>query len=250
MGEHQLRHGARWIYLARSRFLQRQAQRGQQGRKSRWERQQQYFLATLLLSQGVPMLLAGDEFGRSQGGNNNAYCQDSEISWIDWQGMDDVGKRLLEFTRSLIQLRREHLVFHRSRFFYGKTIPGTEVKDVMWLRRDGAEMADEDWRNTPGKVFAVRISGEAGLTHLTARGEEEPDDTFMILMNASHEDVVFHIPSESRGARWEVLVDSSDEADKRVGRSYDPGTDIPTQARSLLLLVYQQGARSRPQTRT
>jgi glycogen operon protein len=207
-------------------------------------RQTRNFLATLLLSQGVPMLLAGDEFGRSQSGNNNAYCQDSEISWIDWQGTDDAAKGLLAFTRSLIKLRREHLVFHRSRFFYGKTIPGTEVKDVMWLRPDGSEMTDEDWRNAQGKALAVRLSGEAGLAHLTVRGEQEPDDTFVVLMNASHEDVVFHLPRESPGPRWEVLLDSSDESEKRVGKGYDPAAEIPTPARSLLLLVSRPGARS------
>jgi len=207
-------------------------------------RQTRNFLATLLLSQGVPMLLAGDEFGRSQSGNNNAYCQDSEISWIDWQDTDDAAKGLLAFTRSLIKLRREHLVFHRSRFFYGKTIPGTEVKDVMWLRPDGSEMTDEDWRNAQGKALAVRLSGEAGLAHLTVRGEQEPDDTFVVLMNASHEDVVFHLPRESPGPRWEVLLDSSDESEKRVGEGYDPAAEIPTPARSLLLLVSRPGARS------
>jgi glycogen operon protein len=204
-------------------------------------RQMRNFLSTLLLSQGVPMLLAGDEFGRSQGGNNNAYCQDSEVSWIDWDGMGDEGKTLVEYVRGLIKLRREHLVFHRSRFFQGTTIPGTEVKDVVWLRPDGAEMTEEDWRNAQDKALGVRLSGEAGLAHLTARGEQEPDNTFLILMNASHEAVVFRLPPEAPGARWKVLIDSSDDADKRVGGTHDAGTEMPTQARSLLLLFFQPG---------
>jgi glycogen operon protein len=105
-------------------------------------------------------------------------------------------------------------------------------------------MTDEDWRNAQGKALAVRLSGEAGLAHLTVRGEQEPDDTFVVLMNASHEDVVFHLPRESPGPRWEVLLDSSDESEKRVGEGYDPAAEIPTPARSLLLLVSRPGARS------
>jgi hypothetical protein len=134
------------------------------------------FLATLLLSQGVPMLLGGDEFSRTQGGNNNAYCQDSEISWFDWEGIDAAGRGRLAFTRTLIALRRAHMLFHRNRFFHGQTIPGTDVKDVVWLRPDGAEMGDDDWTDPHGRALAVRLSGEAGLMHLTERGEQEPDD--------------------------------------------------------------------------
>jgi len=91
------------------------------------------------------MLLGGDEFGRSQGGNSNAYCQDNEISWLDWEGMGDEGKALLTFARKLIRLRRAHVVFHRHRFFLGQAIPGTKVKDIVWLRPDGAEMSERDW---------------------------------------------------------------------------------------------------------
>ena len=162
-------------------------------------RQMRNFLATLLLSQGVPMLLGGDEFGRSQGGNNNAYCQDNEISWLDWEGMGDEGKALLSFARKLILLRRAHIVFHRHRFFLGQIIPGTEVKDVVWLRPDGAEMSEEDWGNAQAKALAVRLSGEPGLMHLTERGEQEPDDTFLILLNASHDRR--NVPDAGRSSR-------------------------------------------------
>src|SRR5690606_32479979 len=109
-------------------------------------RQMRNLLATLMFSQGVPMLLAGDEFARTQSGNNNVYCQDSEISWIDWE-MDEKGKAILEFTRQIIALRREHIVFHRNRFLHGRTIPGTEITDVTWLRPDGETMTDEDWND-------------------------------------------------------------------------------------------------------
>ena len=210
-------------------------------------RQVRNFLATLLLSQGVPMLLAGDEFGRTQRGNNNAYCQDNELSWIDWAGIDDEGKALLEFTRRLIRLRREHIVFHRSRFFYGKTIPGTNVKDVTWLRPDGAEMTDADWANSHAKALMVLLSGEAGLTHLTARGEQEPDDTFLMFMNASEQDVTFTLPSHNGEARWTVLADSSDGAADRPDRSCRPGAKIRAIARSMLVFVRDTASEKRAQ---
>jgi isoamylase len=203
-------------------------------------RQMRNFLATLLLSQGVPMLLAGDEFGRTQSGNNNAYCQDNELSWLDWNSMGEEAQALLEFTRTLIKLRREHIVFHRDRFFYGQTIPGTNVKDVTWLRSDGAEMAEDDWKNAHARALGVCLSGEAGLTHLTARGEQEPDETFLILMNAAHEDVPFRVPRDTRATGWKVLVDTSDEDEEHVGHAHAPGTEVPVKARSFQLLVLRQ----------
>ncbi len=138
------------------------------------QRQMRNFLTTLLVSQGTPMLLSGDEVGRSQGGNNNAYAQDNEISWFDWEGVDADGRELLAFTRRLIALRLEHIVFHRSRFFHGKTIPGTDVKDVVWLRPDGSEMAEGDWNDPGAKALGIRLSGEAGLLHLTETGNRNP----------------------------------------------------------------------------
>ena len=194
-------------------------------------------LATLLLSQGVPMLLGGDEFGRSQGGNNNAYCQDSEISWLDWEGMGEEGKSLLSFTRKLIALRRAHIVFHRHRFFRGDTIPGTDVKDVVWLLPDGAEMSATDWQNAQAKTLAVRFSGEPGLMHLTERGEQEPDDTFLILLNASHDDVTFRIPADPAGAGWNVVVDTAGETQEETERMLAAGGEALVVANSLCLLV-------------
>jgi isoamylase len=202
-------------------------------------RQVRNFLATLLLSQGVPMLLAGDEFGRTQGGNNNTYCQDSELNWIDWSGIDEDGKALLEYTRRLIELRRKHLVFHRSRFFHGKPIPGTDVKDVRWLRPDGAEMEQADWGNGLGKAMAILLSGEAGLTHLTARGEQEPDDTFLMLMNASHEEVTFELPTSNGGCQWTVLADSS--SDEHRGKTYESARKISAVPRSMMVFVRKTG---------
>ncbi|HEV3190585.1 MAG TPA: glycogen debranching enzyme GlgX, partial [Polyangiaceae bacterium] len=200
-------------------------------------RQMRNFLATLLLSQGVPMLLGGDEFGRSQGGNSNAYCQDNEISWLDWEGMGDEGKALLSFTRKLILLRRAHIVFHRHRFFLGEIIPGTEVKDVVWLRPDGAEMSEEDWGNAQAKALAVRLSGEPGLMHLTERGEREPDDTFLILLNASHDDRTFRIPADPADASWGVVVDTAAETEEETPQTLAAGGESLVNANSLRLLV-------------
>jgi isoamylase len=201
------------------------------------QRQMRNFLATLLLSQGVPMLLGGDEFGRSQGGNTNAYCQDNEISWLDWQGMGEEGKALLAFARKLILLRRAHIVFHRHRFFLGQAVPGTTVKDIVWLRPDGAEMAEADWGNAQTKALAVRLSGEPGLMHLSERGEQEPDDTFLILLNASHDDMKFRLPSDPAGANWEVVVDTAAEAEAERPQRLAAGDDALLGANSLRLLV-------------
>jgi len=203
--------------------------------------QMRNFIATLLLSQGVPMLVAGDEFGRSQGGNNNAYCQDSEISWLDWENIDDEGKALLAFTRRLIALRHDHIVFHRNRYFHGRQIEGTPYKDVAWLRPDGAEMADEDWDDPEAKALQVRLSGEAGLMHLTARGEQEPDDSFLLLLNAAHEDVPFRLSREEDGCRWDVLVNTAND-DGAPDASFAPGAEVAVTARSLWLLILRRAA--------
>ncbi|WP_299444223.1 glycogen debranching protein GlgX [uncultured Rhodospira sp.] len=171
-------------------------------------RQRRNFLLTLLISQGVPMIVAGDEFGRGQNGNNNAYCQDNPLSWIDWAGIDEAGRDLLGFTKALIRLRRQHIVFHRSRFFQGGLIPGTKVKDVTWLRPDGREMTDEDWHDPAAKTLGMLLSGEAGLTHLTETGEPEPDQTFLVWLNASHLDMTCRNPSLPAGNRWHVEADT------------------------------------------
>jgi len=195
------------------------------------------FLTTLLLSQGAPMLLGGDEFGRSQDGNNNAYCQDSEISWLDWKGMHEESKALLSFTRKLIALRHTHIVFRRQRFFLGDIIPGTDVKDVVWLRPDGVEMSEADWRNAQAKALAVRLSGEPGLMHLSERGEQEPDDTFLIFLNAASDDATFRIPADPAGTNWKMVVDTSVETEEKTSRTLVAGDEALVAANSLCLLV-------------
>ena len=202
-------------------------------------RQVRNFLATLLLSQGVPMLVAGDEFGRTQGGNNNAYCQDSPISWIDWPGIDEEGQSLVEFTQALIALRRHHIVFHRDRFFHGKPIAGTQVKDIAWLRPDGEEKRAEDWGTGYARFTSFLLSGEAGHYHLTARGEAQPDDTFLVILNASPEVVPYQIPTVVQGGSWETLIDTAADSQTDFGgvRQYHGGATLSVGAQSLVLLV-------------
>jgi glycogen operon protein len=204
-------------------------------------RQMRNLLTTLLLSQGVPMLLAGDEFARTQGGNNNPYCQDSEIGWLDWS-LDAEGEALLAFTRRLIALRSKHIVFHRSRFFSGGRIPGTEVKDVTWLRADGREMTAADWGEAHAKMLCLLLSGEAGLMHLTARGEQEPDDTFLLVMNASHLEVAQRLPAGRDGAGWQVLVDTARPLGEDREQDGEPGEEIRLVPRSTMLLVQRAAA--------
>jgi isoamylase len=151
--------------------------------------------------------------------------------------MGDEGKALLSFTGKLILFRRAHIVFHRHRFFLGQAIPGTEVKDVVWLRPDGAEMSETDWEHTRAKALAVRLSGEPGLMHLTERGEQEPDDTFLILLNASHDDVTFRIPADPAGVSWEVVVDTAAETEAEMLQTLAGGGEALGNANSLRLLV-------------
>jgi len=170
------------------------------------ERQKRNFLATLFLSQGVPMLLAGDEFGRTQGGNNNAYCQDNEISWLDWK-LDRPRRELLEFTRFLIRLRQEHPVLRRRHFFQGRRIRGSEVKDLAWFRADSKEMSDEDWNNPETRGFGLRLAGDA-IEELDDRGNRIVDDTLLILLNAYHEAIPFTLPAHRPKVRWQVVFDT------------------------------------------
>jgi isoamylase len=173
--------------------------------------QMRNMMATLLLSQGIPMMVAGDEFGRTQKGNNNPYCQDNELSWLDWEGIDGEGESLLEFTRRLIKLRREHIVFHRDRFFHGQFIPGTEVRDIHWLRPDGEEKTWDDWGVPYARCLSFLLSGETGEYHLTAMGEPQPDDTFLAIMNAGQEGVEYRMPAPRGDERWRLVFDTAED---------------------------------------
>ncbi|MBE3009880.1 glycogen debranching protein GlgX [Microbispora sp. NEAU-D428] len=171
-------------------------------------RQRRNLLTTLFVSQGVPMLLAGDEFGRTQHGNNNAYCQDNEISWIDWSLIRQEGD-LLEFVRRLAALRRAHPVFRRRRFFQGRTV-GDGSRDVIWLTPSGTEMTDGDWHTGYAKSLAVYVNGDA-ISEPGPRGERIRDETFLLLINAHHENLTFALPGPELGAAWRPVLDTADE---------------------------------------
>ena len=177
-------------------------------------------MATLLLSQGVPMLTAGDELARSQGGNNNAYCQDNEVSWMPWPDLTEESGRMLAFTRRLIDLRRRHIVFRRSRFFHGRPIPGTTVRDVVWLRPDGEEMAESDWHNPHLHSLQVLISGEAGSRFLSPTGQQEPDDSFLLILHAGTRRRRFTVPGGDDGG-WKLEI-ASGKVNRRREMVYLP----------------------------
>lgn len=181
-------------------------------------RQMRNFMGTLLLSQGVPMITAGDEVARTQRGNNNAYCQDGPVSWMPWEGHSDEGTELLDFTRRMIALRREHIVLRRSRFFHGQQIPDTEVKDVTWLTPAGAEMTEDDWHNSRNVSMQVLISGEAGSRFVSEKGEQEPDDTFLLVLHAGGRRARFTLPESPVETRW-YLEASSGNATIRQGKA-------------------------------
>ena len=175
-------------------------------------RQQRNFLTTTLLSQGVPMISHGDELGRTQGGNNNGYCQDNEITWIDWAHADTA---LLEFTRAVSALRAAHPVFRRRRFFDGLPVRrrGAEaMPDISWFQPDGSEMSDEDWDSGLGKSVAVYLNGQ-GIPDLDARGHRVTDDSFVLCFNAHHEPIEFTLPPEEFGTAWTPVIDTVAGAD-------------------------------------
>jgi len=170
------------------------------------ERQKRNFLATLLFSQGVPMLLGGDEMCRTQGGNNNAYCQDNATSWISW-ALDDPARTMLEFTRRAIAIRAEHPVLHRRKFLQGRPIRGADVKDVVWLEPSGQEMTDEAWNTHFARCLGILLRGN-GLDEFDEEGEPVRDDTLLLLLNAHRGPKAFRLPPLDEGRRWEVLLDT------------------------------------------
>ncbi|MFN0089536.1 MAG: glycogen debranching protein GlgX [Acidimicrobiales bacterium] len=193
-------------------------------------RRRRSFLATLMLSQGVPMLLSGDELGRSQGGNNNAYCQDNEVSWVAW---DDVDEELLAFCRRLGELRGAHPVFRRRNWFRGGPVDGSGVVDVGWFRPDGRQMTDPDWRTPSAKALTVFLNGDALLAR-GPRGERIADGSFLVLANASSDTVLFRAPAGLGAARWRRVLDTADPDAEAVDLLTGGGIDVD--AFSLVLL--------------
>ncbi|HEY3747985.1 MAG TPA: glycogen debranching protein GlgX [Pseudonocardiaceae bacterium] len=200
-------------------------------------RQRRNMLASLLLSQGVPMLLHGDEIGRTQDGNNNAYCQDSELSWVDWS-LAAENEGLVDFVASLTAFRKEHPVFRRRRFFAGKPIGrGEELGDIAWFTPSGEEMKEQNWDDGFGKAIAVFLNGE-GITDLDQRGEPVVDDSFLMAFNAHYENIEFTLPGKTYGTEWAVVVDTTTgEVVTESNKDTVPaGGGLTVTARSLVVL--------------
>jgi isoamylase len=210
-------------------------------------RQQRNFLATMFLSQGVPMLLHGDELGRTQGGNNNAYCQDNEVSWIDWEGAD---RELLAFTRALGELRRAHPIFRRRGWFQGQPIrrpkSGPALPDIEWFTIAGDVMTDEHWHSADGRSLQVFMNGHA-LSLPDARGEIPVDQTFLLVFHAAPDNVRVKLPEATWGASWRRIMDTdrgfADDwnapTGKRGGEVISAGGELDVLAHSLWLFQRQ-----------
>ena len=206
------------------------------------DQQRRNFLATLFLSQGVPMLCAGDEWARTQHGNNNAYCQDNEIGWLSWEH-DEKKKALFDFTKKLIQLRRDHPVFRRPKFFQGRRIRGSEIKDVMWFNPGGNEMSDEEWGSSFVRCLGVMLSGDT-MDVSNFEGEPIHDDTFLLLLNAHHEALPFVLPGEKH-IEWLLLLDTAiDEGFLNEPRKLPSGDEVEVIGRGLCLLKLEAGAQA------
>ncbi len=197
--------------------------------------QRRNFIATMMLSQGVPMLLHGDELGRSQGGNNNGYCQDSELTWIDWEKVDE---GLLEFTKKVTKLRCDHPTFRRRRFFNGRPVRrglGDPVPDIAWLTPAGEQMADEDWDAAYAKSIAVYLNG-VGIRETDERGEFVKDDHFYLAYNASPEAIEFTLPSDDYSQVWTTVLDTA-EMNEVEPVEVKPGDTVTVQGRSVVVLT-------------
>ncbi|WP_333889247.1 glycogen debranching protein GlgX [Sphingobacterium siyangense] len=198
------------------------------------EKQKRNMLVTLFLSQGVPMLVAGDEQGRTQQGNNNAYCQDNEISWLNWANVD---LSLLDFTKKLIHFRREHPVFCRRKWFQGLPIRGTGVEDIVWFLPDASEMDDHHWQEDYARALAVFLNG-AGIRSVDTDGKKIVDANFYLIFNAYWEDVTYTLPGENYGAGWFKILDTNNDTIESFG-NYPAGDSILVPSRSILLFQSQ-----------
>jgi isoamylase len=197
-------------------------------------RQARNMLATTLLSQGTPMLLHGDEIGRTQHGNNNAYCQDTELSWVDWELAEEHGG-LKAFTAALTKLRREHPVFRRRRFFAGRPIRRSEeLRDIAWFTPGGQEMTEQDWESGFGRCIVVFLNGE-GIADLDPRGEQVTDNSFLLCFNAHHEDIDVTLPNGDYAENWTVVVDTA-TGDVGNGPTIPAKSTVTVVARSLVVL--------------
>ncbi|RSS84382.1 glycogen debranching protein GlgX [Streptomyces sp. WAC06614] len=201
-------------------------------------RQMRNFVATLMLSQGVPMISHGDEFARTQGGNNNAYCQDNALSWVQWPEPGKSAPPLLEFTRQMVWLRRNHPVFRRRRFFHGRPVEGThdELSDIAWFTPHGEEMRARDWQSQNARALTVFLNGEA-ISEPGTRGERITDDSFLLMFNASADPQEFTLPA-GHGDRWRLVVDTAraEVLPPGTGPQYAAGDRVALTGRSLVVL--------------
>lgn len=197
-------------------------------------RQRRNFLVTLMLSQGVPMILGGDEIGRSQQGNNNPYCQDNEISWFDWD-LAEGNAALLNFTRQLIYFRRQHPIFQQRKWFQGRAIHGSGVHDIAWFNPDGGEMTESQWHDGFTKAIGIFLNGEEIATR-GERGERIMDDSFLLFFNAHHDPVEFLIPSGLQHREWRVVIDTNQPRFVEAEICYKGDKPIPLEARSVVVL--------------
>jgi glycogen operon protein len=205
------------------------------------QKQKRNFLATLFLSQGVPMLVAGDEISRTQRGNNNAYCQDNETSWLNWDKMD---KELLEFTRKLIALRSQHPIFCRRRWFQGRPIKGAGVEDIAWFLPEGTEMTEEHWKHHFAKSLAVFLYGK-GLHAVGYKGEQITDDSFYVIFNAHYEGLEYKLPPAKYGKQWTKILDTSVNCVGESPEIFHAEKTIKIEGRSVVLLHHPLANESR-----
>jgi isoamylase len=202
------------------------------------EQQKRNLMATLLLSQGTPMLLGGDEFGRTQEGNNNAYCQDNEINWFDWEDIGKDGQLLIEFTRRLIALRKAHPVLRRTRFLHGYETSENEVKDITWFSPNGSEKTAAQWQDKLARCLGLMLNGKAGH-YRTPEGETADDDVLLIVLNAHHDVVSFILPPIAGGASWRRLLDTTAPDLFDDPAAYAIGKAFAVPGRSLILFICQ-----------
>jgi glycogen operon protein len=196
------------------------------------ERQKRNLIATLLLSQGVPMLCGGDELSQTQKGNNNTYCQDNELTWLNWD-LDERRQAFLDFVRRVAQLWREQPVFQRRKFFQGRKIRGSDIKDLSWFEPGGKEMTDEAWNAGFVKCLGVRLAGDV-IAELDERGEPVTGDTLLLLLNAHHEPIPFTLPAARAEHTWERLLDTADPAAEAT--AIPGGQQYALQGRSVVVL--------------
>jgi glycogen operon protein len=200
-------------------------------------RQRRNLIATLLLSQGLPMLLSGDEIGRTQQGNNNTYCHDDELNWLDWRAVSEDDQRFCDFVRMLIRLRKDHVVFRRHRFFHRRNIAGTDIKDISWLRPDATEYASEHWADDENRAISFLIRGEAGEYHLTEMGEPQPDDSFLVILNAWYGSIDWTLPALEVGTHWKLVFDTDHDTVTTGTDLSEDGSIYVVQARSMVVMM-------------